>query len=305
MMKKLVIVILIACLSVSLFALSGNVKQRAMSLIGIADCSNDANNFFNPASIYVYNQASKFAFSTSFFTNPDVYFSTEFINKRISLLIDIALKNSEENILRDVNLEFNAAVGYKNLGFGIGFYGGSTMYQQKTKNAVAYALFGKYKRVEESEFLNVKAGAVYKLNDFTFGITADKILTYSGIDKQLTAKNAINNISFGAYWAQQKYAKRGRLNNWVFNTGIEATNVFSNEDRAVRAGLDATLQLNKDYSISLRGGAKYFLIDNGPLIVSAGVGTRLDIVDIGACILLPVLNVNSPASFEISVSVIN
>lgn len=291
MRKKAGLVLFFTLIALNVFALTydTDIKQRSMALSGIADCTSETNFYKNPAGLYLNERDNNFVLSVGY--SDEIYVKSEFVGQRISFAINV--DNQEKNIndlQRDVIFSFNAAAGFDYLGLGVGIYGGSSMEQSNVTNRIYQSIFGDYIRIEDSQFVNIRIGAMYRLSDFTFGLMADRVLTYQGYEEHLSVSHAFDYISGGAYWNQSKYAKRGRLNKWVFSAGVETLNIFNNNERALAYGAEATIQLANDYSVSFRGGMQTPLFNTNQVFYSAGLGIRVGQFDLGGYIVIPGAN---------------
>lgn len=285
--KKFLCLLFVVLVSCSLFAYSfdSDIRHESMSLTGIADASSASSFFRNPAGLYLYDKASELVIATGI--SEGTYLKTEFTGGKVSFSLNINnfMKN-ENDLQRDFVFNANAAAGVGYFGFGMGIVGGSSMEQVNISGSLYENLFTKYTRMEESQFVSIRSGVVYRYGNFTFGFLADNILSYSGNAQHLSLDKAFDYVSGGIYWAQDKYAKRGRLNEFVFSAGAEFRNMFNGKTRNIGVGGEAMLQLTNNYSASLRGGISIPLNHNDKVEFTTGVGARLDRFDIGAYVII-------------------
>lgn len=303
-MKKRILISFFILIASFLFAMD------SMALLGVADSSHYVNNFSNPASVYFYNQKAKFVFSTGINTKPQFSLNAEFIGERMALGIDvqsfirnktIADDKKTYDIQRDVGFDLDVSYGYKNLALGFGITGGSSMELLDVSQLFYQTVLGRYSRIEESPFVGISFGAMYKYSNLAVGFLADDILSYNSSEKQMTVSNALDHISTGVYWGMDKYGRRGRLNMWVFNTGLELENILNNSERSINAGGEVTLQFTNEYSVSCRAGAKVLTSDISNPQITAGLGGKLDIFDLDIFLNMT----ERPVKFNIKLSVLN
>lgn len=275
MHKKQFLIVLISLLTFFAFALpfDTDIRQKALSLYGIADASGGENSFKNPAGIYLYDHDSKFFASVGY--SGDVYLRTRFVGKYSSLSLDLDYSKQDDIFYRDFTFGFNAAYGYRYFGLGVGCYGGASMVKPHS---------GEFERLDDSQFFTIRVGSMYKLKDFTFGVLADNVFVYDSFEKRLSLTEALENLSAGAYWSQGKYSKRGRLNSLVTSVGIEFHNMLDKYTRAVAAGAETTIQLSNEYAVSLRVGSEFILEDYKNPSLTAGLSVKLDRFEIGSYI---------------------
>lgn len=293
-----------------------DLQTRAMGGISPSGTGNSITFFQNPAGVYFYNQTQKFVLQTTFFDThgsddfiffeqPEINIKGLFIGSRIALGLGADSYASDLNIIsselrnytnfRRFDIALSAAYGYKNFAIGGTVYGGSYSHKpnveiEKDKafsHLISKAFFAEHTRVVNSEFVDIRFGMMCKLDSMSISVKSDKTLSYTGSQKDLSFKDALDTTCFGIYFNRDRYRRRGRLNNWVFTAGVEGNNVFDKDSAQFCAGAEVGLQLSRDYTVSLRFGYNSMMKNMDDGSVTFGVGSRLGKIDIGLMCEMP------------------
>ena len=336
-MKRIRTAVLFVLFFVSLVPIYANfddARLEAMGSIGIAVSDSRHPTIINPASLYFFNEEHLFVVNgqyldsflpdsgESFPSLPTSGFNASFIGKMISFSIGFDYEvepNSETEEIKYYNLyqkseiKLNLSAGLGNFSAGIGISGGSS--KQRTNVPIhqdiavadffAQTFLTSYDRLQDSEFLQINLGLMFKTGGLSIGILCDNILDNNGSKTSISWDSFKAETGIGIYYALDEYAKRGRLNLFNFSAGLEIKNVFTNETRALSTGLEVALMLAKNYGLYFRTGyqAKFDAFDLGTH--SIGFGAQISKVELYANIHVPVSlyrGLNNGDRFSLAVS---
>lgn len=309
-MKKIICLLLI---SVSLFSVSASgfvARSSSMGNIGLNVSSQQVNAFYNPASVYFYEKQNKFNLNFSIddsfrgapglsFEKPDMSFSGVFASNYMSLLFDLEYRAERTDTAlydmdKEVVLGLNATAGAGDFAAGIGFY----FHSLREKNNVSIdesrtfidllekGIFNEFAKEGMVSSVNVKAGMGYMADIWSASILMDDFIDSRKGSGVFNFERILNSFGLGVGFNSSPYTSRGRLNNLVFGSEFEFWNIFSTNS-SMHAGLELTVQLVRNKTISLRGGVELPFFNAGNGVSTFGIGCRLGDVDFNALVDIP------------------
>lgn len=305
-MKKTVCILLTVLSVCSLFAIA-NPYTESMGLASIAMMDTDVATFVNPAQTYFYDNSHPLEISLTgsdnwgkgTFSDPKINLSAIFAAKRIAIGFSTGVVTDQKSpinysIQKDFNLDLSVALGIKNFGVGLGVSAGSSKIRSELdalnkKKAFSFtkdAFFEEFRRLSGSEFVSVRVGADYKFKEFSIGFVLNDLFANGDSDVKSVLSRWAKGTDIGIAWQQDKFSARGRLKPLAFSAGVEALSVLSS-DAQLNAGAQATLQLLRNYTISVRTGlsAPFKNVKNGYQILT--VGAKISLVDCSLSFLFP------------------
>lgn len=292
-MKKPVLVLILLILCAALSAFPADYRFRAMGNIQAAGTA-------NPASIYFHDQndffSARYAFLDSYSRDEDVSFPflpegdlrVSFTGRYLSFtgnLLSECDPVSESpgatyyNGLRTISADINATLGLQNMvSAGIGLVAGMVWEREnfavdnshRIEDFFLNTVTGRYNRVADSEFADVRLGVQFNYNMFTLGIMVPSVFVYGEGEGRFRWEG----LSVGITFSGNRYYGRARLNPVVVSAALEARNL-GKENRIFSGGLEIMLQFVTDWSVAVRGGYESDPGFTWPGTVTAGIGARM------------------------------
>ncbi|MCF0261789.1 MAG: hypothetical protein HUK23_02630 [Sphaerochaetaceae bacterium] len=285
---------------IPLAGLNKDPRLETMGGIGVAVTGRNVKSYPNPASLFFDDQDFSFVLRTqtaeilgysSLPALPQLNFGGFFCADMVSFSLDVNFdcdnrrSTRHDDVYRTTSIGLDLCAGYGNISAGLGISGGSLQQRidvplESYFDLVNQFFLTPYDRVVKSEYFQVNLGLMYKKNAFSFGLLLDNILDKVGLDTTLTWESVFSETRFGFYYARDEYSKRGKMNNYVFSAGADINNVFSQENRSLNVGAEATFRFVRDFSMSVRSGysAELNEIKNGVLTI--GFGSQLRQIEI-------------------------
>lgn len=308
-LRAVVLVVLFLVLGVPVFANFNNARLEAMGSIGIAVSDDRHPNVINPASLYFYEDSQTFIINgqymdsfllqseESFPVYPNAGFNGSFIGKMISFSIgfDYSVQSIREdqniryyNLYQNSEIKLNLSIGLGNFSAGIGVYGGSSKQRSSIPirneaavyDFVSQTFLTSYDRMQDSEYLQMNLGFMFKKSGLSVGILCDNILDSDGSKTTVSWDSFISETGIGLYYTSSEYGRRGRLNTFGYSGGLEISNLFNSDARRLNAGFELSLLLSKNYSFYFRTGYAATIEDFGFGTHSMGLGAKLNTVEV-------------------------
>lgn len=305
-MKKVLTVLIAISVAFSLCAIP-NSYSESMGLASISMTDTDVLTFVNPAQTFFYDNSHAFEIGISgsdnlgkgLYSDPEFDLVGVFAARRIAVGFSTAITTDQSSplhysIQKDFNLDISAALGTDNFAIGAGVTVGSskirseieTLSKNKGFNLTKDAFFEEFRRLSDSQFVSIRAGLDYRYKNFSFGFVLNDIVTNSEANMKELLKQWGKGMNAGISWQSDKFSDRGRVKPLVFSAGVEGISILSS-DASLNVGLDATLQLMRDYTVSVRTGFNTQFNDFSKASQVVSVGARINIVDCSVSVILP------------------
>jgi hypothetical protein len=306
--KRLSLVLIILCLCVgSLFA--EDPRLAAMGGIGISVSGTNMQSYQNPAAVFFDDNDFTFAFKgilgdtvgvASWPYLPETSMSGLFVSEMITMGIDVTFAAGNHNaeydhvdMLQSSTLQVNFCAGYGPISAGVGVSGGSVRQRLdvKMQDGADYfmqTLLAKYDRVVNSEYIQVNAGLMLKVQQFSFGMLLDNVLDKEGSSTTFTWRSLFSEAGVGAYWSRNEYSARGRMNNLVYSAALEFTKLFDRGNTGMNLGGEVKFRLVRDSSVSVRAGYTAAFSSFGSGTVTTGLGLSFRNLEFAVNLLAPI-----------------
>lgn len=301
-MKKLICLLTVFISFLPLFALE-NPYAQSMGLTSLAMTDSEIASFVNPAQTYFFDNSHSFEFTLrssdnwgkGMLSNPGFDINGVFAAKRISVgfssrLNSVPIAANTYNITNESELDVTAAYGFKFFSAGVGVTAGSTKvrknldirHDRRLFDLIKNSFFEEFNRIKDSEYITVRAGVQFKFKQLSIGAVVNNLVDGSESNAPAWGER----VNLGFFWQQDKFAERGQLKPFVLSAGVEFLKMASSKCE-LRAGFDATIQLVRDYTISVRAGlaAPIAHFSKGNQIIS--VGAKLKMIDCSFSLIFP------------------
>lgn len=302
-MKKHLIALLLFALCFSAFGSSHTLREQSMGNIGIAVSGKQNNYFYNPASVYYYDNQSDFIVSlrgydssfgdssVSFPFQPACDLSVLLIGNNISLDGDFSfitkkLGNGSYDFTKKSAIDVAIAYGYSDFAIGIGVSASSEKIKENVEirsenifGSMFYdGLVSEFKTPSTNTDVMVRLGLGYKYGPWSAGVLLDDFINEK-TQLYIDLENIKDSIGFGIGYNREQFAKRGRLNSFLFGFVCEYWNALSDQAK-MHTGMDFTFQFLKDWYVSLRLGSEFAFKDFENGLLTLGMGIRLVDIDL-------------------------
>lgn len=226
----------------------------------------------------------------------ELMFSNRYLGISIALANNLLERKPEQNQLNfvaynDSKVELNIAYGWRSFSFGFYAQGGNQAYKdvilRKESPVTDYleqAYLSRYDRQsEDGQFFSSGIGFLLTYQWASIGFMSDSLfsLDYETNELNLDIVDTFKATSVGIAISSNKYNKDNELNLFVFNGGIDLTNIGNSEQRALSIGMEGKIQFMNNLYVAVRGGYKenrpseksLFAFD-GDGVLTIGVGSR-------------------------------
>ncbi len=306
-MKRTLLAMLILCLCTAA-AMAADPRLEAMGDIGIGVVGSNMHSYPNPAAVFFDENDFTFAFSGNLGDQigggswpylPEGTVSAMFAAEMITMGLDVSLNTDNYDSVHDhvdsylsSSLHVNFSAGYGPVSAGVRVSGGSVRQRLDVEMAsvadiVMQTVMAQYDRVVNSEYIQVDAGFMLKVDQFSFGMILDDVLAKDGANTTFSLSSLLSDAGVGAYWSRAEYSARGRMNNFLFSGGLEFRKIFDVETIEMNVGGEVRFRMVRDSSVSLRAG--FFSNVRSPEdgTLTAGVGVMFRDLDVAVNIYWP------------------
>lgn len=281
-------------------------RHKAMGGVGIA-VIDDSQSYPNPASVYFYSADKAFLLETSasdlISRNalpyvPATFIKGSFTGERLALNLCVSFEaqnpqpDGAVDIFQTTTIDINLSAGYGPIGVGFGISGGSIRQRldvpmDTVPDYFMQFFFSQFDRVVNSEFLQARAGFLFRNGQLSLGLLLDDILDKDGTKTTLSWASLFEHAGLGAYWTRDEYSRRGKMNNLIYSFALEVNNLFRNSTRCLNTGAELAFRLVRDFSVSLRGGFSSTFRDFSSCTWTLGLGLNIDALRVCANFFLP------------------
>ena len=313
-MRSKTLVLFAVLLFIPLFALGASgygsdYRQDSMGFTGASVSGNRGSNFRNPASLFFHDGSDSFTFDFGFWDtyNDSIDVPFPFLpggdlraryagtNVSVGVVLETMLEDRDEsenggryyNSDHVLTVDACFAVGWKYFSAGLGISAGAVWSRDnlfiKDDNRFIDLFLNmvaeNYTRISGYESVNIRTGFQVNYENYTFGFLMPSVFRYFSSEIYFNFLDMLKQSHLGFSYRGNRYAGRARLQTLVLDGAVEVHNI-GYETRTLNAGVELTLQIMSDHSVSLRAGYEAPFTDLGNAIITVGLGSVLRNVNI-------------------------
>lgn len=261
-----------------------------MGSSGVALASAPSSFFFNPALLFIRDREKNFfTLSGSYhdsiqganfrsnlpkplLNNPFTHLSVSFIGNNVALTLQNQVSLNEREALNGfvryrgethTLLQLDWATGRSFFAFGLNIKALAVSernpldisYDRLLSDFIVQTSLGKFESVESEAFISVGIGFLLDYEWFRMGVASETFAFAQGSESlQISADTILKTLDWGFSLSTPTYDSDNILHLFKLQTALDFVDLWSEDSREIRMGLDLKLQLLPSWSVSIKSG---------------------------------------------------